>query len=87
MTKVLEALYTQFYEPSNQKCIQDKIEEAHSEIIENGSKLHRKMALQIIDSKDIICEINTEESFQCGFMLALEMLIQLQTSRYKTEGI
>ena len=74
----LEKLYNQFYEPSQQTFFQNIIDNSHNELIQHLSKADKKLVLQIIDSKDSIICYRTQESFICGFNLAMEILLELK---------
>ncbi len=51
-----------------------EIEESHQILIAELAKQHRKLVLQIIDNKDMICGEHGRESFRNGFLLAWRIL-------------
>ena len=87
--KTLDQLYQHFYNPTDQTNLQNTIEKNHKILIENLSKEHRKIVLRMMDAQMMIGSLQSEESFICGFKLALEILneIKYDTGRSIEVGI
>ena len=76
--KTLEQLYQHFYTPTKQPNLQNTIKQNHKILIENLSKEHRKIVLRMMDAQMMISSLQSEESFICGFKLALDLLTELE---------
>ena len=76
--KTLEQLYHDFYSPTQQTNLQNTIKKNHKILIENLSKEHRKIVLRMMDAQMMIGSLQSEESFICGFKLALQILTELE---------
>ena len=74
----LEQMYHQFYEPIPQPVLEKIINKNFQELIQHLSKADKRLVLEIIDSKDLIICHRTQESFICGFQLALEIMSELK---------
>ncbi len=81
--ETLEQLYKAFYIPSNQRYLKSIIEQNHGELIDSLSKLDKKKVLAIIDTGSLITDIQTRESFVCGFQLAMDLCMELQYHQQK----
>lgn len=77
MNNILDELYRRFYHPASQTELKREVEDAHRQLIERLEKPERKLVLKIIDTKDTIAGIGTQESFNCGFWLAWQLFTQL----------
>ena len=76
--QTLDQLYDRFYNPNPQYYFKNEVEENHKILIANLSKEHRKIVLRIIDAQMMITNLQSEESFICGFNLATELLTELK---------
>ena len=87
--KTIDQLYQHFYNPTEQTNLQNTIEQNHKILIENLSKEHRKIILRMMDAQTMIASLQSEESFICGFKLALDLLTEIKydTGRSVEVGI
>ena len=77
MNNILQLLYNRFYTPLPMTEDRQEIEQYHRMLIERLDKSERKMVLRIIDAGDRIANELSLDSFICGFLLAWEMLDEL----------
>ena len=77
MNNILQSLYDRFYTPLPMTEDRQEIEQYHRMLIERLDKPERKMVLRIIDAGDRIANELSLDSFICGFLLAWEMLDEL----------
>lgn len=75
--QTLEKLYDIFYNPNPQHYFKNEVEENHKILIANLSKEHRKVVLRIIDAQMMITNLQSRESFICGFNLAHNLFTEL----------
>ena len=75
---VFEKLRYTFCEQNSYEHLEIEVEENHKILIENLSKEHRKIILKIIDTLMLINTLQTNQSFMCGFKLAVDMTTELQ---------
>ncbi len=73
----LEELFKQYDEFIPPQKFEKLVNSAHKILIQDLEKQHRKLILQIIDSKDSIMNEYAEESFKCGFYVAFKLLSEI----------
>lgn len=78
MTDVLKAFYNAFYIPPNFPALTEEVEKCHDILKEKLEKPERKLVLRIIDAQSELSEYLSQDSFNAGFHLALQLCVQLQ---------
>ena len=79
MQTILNELFDQYNRFVPDAEFLQEIENAHQQLRQSLEKSERKLVLQIIDNKDLISSGRAKESFQCGFWLAWQLFLQLQS--------
>ena len=80
MNTILKTLYHSFYTPLPLPEEEEEINTAHQELFRRLDKPERKLVLQIIDAKDAVIDARSMDSFICGFRLAWQLAMELNTS-------
>lgn len=78
MAQVLDEFYSCFYKKCDCSKLQNSVDENHKILIEHLSKADRKVVLQIMDELELICNLQTKDSFIQGFKLGLEIKTELE---------
>lgn len=79
MDATFKALYERFYTLPKVCKIKPAVEEDHRQLIDRLEKPERKLVLRIIDTKDMITEELSLDSFICVFRLAWQIVNQIQS--------
>ena len=83
--KLIKELYDRFYTLPKLSAPRQEIEECHKALIEVLEKSERRLAPQIIDTKDRIAEDTSIDSFISGF--ELEWQLSMELNNYKNERL
>jgi len=78
MDNILKVLYDHFYRAPKNMPEARRIEANHRLLIQRLSKRNRKLVLQIMDGKDLICSDVSLDIFIQGFRLAWQISNQIQ---------
>ena len=70
MNELLTALYDRFYDPYEDKALEEQVDACRKELIQILGKENRKLVLSIIDNQDLLAERKSIDSFIAGFRLA-----------------
>ncbi len=73
----LQELFQKYDNFTPPEKFEELVNSAHKILIQDLEKSHRKLILQIIDSKDSIMNHYAEESFKCGFYVAFKLLSEI----------
>lgn len=77
MGDILNKLYDQLYTPPSQTKTEQEIDDCHRKLIEHLEKPERRLVLQIINCQDKITDVQSRDSFWCGFRLAWQITGEL----------
>lgn len=77
MNKLLQTLYTCFYNPKPDERLTKIVNENHRELIASLSKEDRRKVLRIIDAQDEQAVLQSIDSFIRGFQLATQLAAEL----------
>ena len=77
MKGILNALFEEFYEPVQDKELEEEISQCNEELTRRLSKEDRKLIIQIIDAKDNLAWAQVTDSFAAGFHLAWALSAEL----------
>ncbi len=78
MQQRLTELYHCFYKKPDYPSLKSSVEKNHKLLIGHLSKSDRKTILRIMDALDLICIMQTKDSFIQGFKLGFELTTELQ---------
>lgn len=78
MPQRLDELYHSFYKKQDCPSLKSSIEKNHKYLTGHLSKTDRKTVLRIMDALDLICTMQTKDSFIQGFKLGLDFTTELQ---------
>ncbi len=78
MSKTLDQIYDNLYQHPEYPTLKSSIDNNHKFLISHLSKEDRKAVLRIIDALDMICNLQTKDSFIQGFKLGLDLTTALQ---------
>ena len=87
MSKILEALYDQFYEKPELAALQKSVEANHDLLRERLAKPERKLVLRIIDDESAITNALSQDSFLGGFELAWKLTTELNHLERKRSAL
>ena len=73
MPRALKKLYDSFYSRPRTTGEQQRIEHNSVRLKQNFNKHQRKLLLRIIDGKDLICDIISQDSIEQGFRLGMKI--------------
>ena len=76
--KLLKELYDYFYVRPELDEQENEVEECHKALIAALEKPERKLVLRLLDTRGLLAENATFDSFVCGFRLALELTTESQ---------
>ena len=79
MDMILKSLYDSFYTPLPMPEEEQEIKTAYEALRHKLEKQERKLVLQIIDAKDAVADALSLDSFICGFHLAMQLAVELNT--------
>lgn len=82
MPQAIKQLYDSFYRRPSTAPEQERISQHSAQLKHNFNKHQRKLFLRIIDDKDLICDIVSQDSFEQGFRLGMK----LATETYQTRS-
>ena len=77
MDAILNKLYDQLYTHPPQAETEQEIDDCHRKLIERLEKPERRLVLQIINCQDKITDVQSRDSFWCGFRLAWQIMGEL----------
>ncbi len=77
MDDILNKLYDQLYTPPPQTETEQEIDSCHRKLVERLEKPERRLVLQIINCQDKITDVQSRDSFWCGFRLAWQIMGEL----------
>ena len=80
MDDILNELYDQLYTPPPQTEAEQEIDGCHRKLIERLEKPERQLVLRIINCQDKITDMQSRDSFWCGFRLAWQIMGALSYS-------
>lgn len=78
MENILDILYERFYTPLELEKLNEIVVDCHRQLVEKLDKAERRLLLKLIDVQAEILDETSQDSFLCGFKLALELASALK---------
>ena len=78
MYDTLRELHRKFWKELPKPEVERQYDEAFQELMRRLEKPERKLVLRLLDTRGLLAEKATFDSFACGFRLALELTTESQ---------